>query len=208
MGRPTKAEARDTRRQILDAALDLFSEGSYFGTSMRQIARAVGVRESALYHHFPSKDAILKALVEEYGERRIDPLTHADATTLARAGVERFLRTFVLNVLEIWATPRERKFIRLILAEGPRVTAHGALDFPAFIERNVNMLATLFGELMGRGLMRRRHQETAAIEFMAPVMVLRMRFMVMNPAAVNMKRVKALADEHVTWFWEAMKPRK
>src|SRR5215211_2394862 len=119
MGRPSKAEARDTRRDILDAALDLFSEGSFFGTSMRQIARAVGVRESALYHYFPSKDAILLELLEELGARKLDALKHVDLSEVARMGVDQVLRAFVMGVLEEWATPKERKFMRLILTEGP-----------------------------------------------------------------------------------------
>ena len=70
MARPRKSEGRETRREILDAALDLFAVGGYFGTSMRQIARAVGVRESALYHHFAAKEAILEGLLAELGPAR------------------------------------------------------------------------------------------------------------------------------------------
>jgi AcrR family transcriptional regulator len=54
MGRPSKDEARKTREDILSAALDLFAEQGFAGTSVRQIAQAVGVAESALYYHFRS----------------------------------------------------------------------------------------------------------------------------------------------------------
>jgi AcrR family transcriptional regulator len=64
MGRPAGAGG-DTRRRILDAALDLFSEHGYHATSMRDLARAVGVRESALYHYFPSKERLVEAVVQE-----------------------------------------------------------------------------------------------------------------------------------------------
>lgn len=206
MGRPSKAEARDTRREILDAALELFSEGSYFGTSMRQIARAVGVRESALYHHFPSKDAILAALVDEMGTRKVQSL-RMEPQQLA-AGVDQVLSAFVRSILQGWATPRERKFMRLVLAEGPRLSAHGAVDFPAFIEQAVASFKAVFSHLMDEGLMRRRDPEVAAMEFMAPVLMLRMRFMIFPPGPVQMRRVLALADEHVRYFWEAMRPNK
>ena len=46
--RPVAGEARDTRREILDTALELFAEHGFHATSIRAIARAVGVRESAL----------------------------------------------------------------------------------------------------------------------------------------------------------------
>src|ERR671918_720039 len=133
MGRPSRAEARDTRREILDASLELFAENGFFGTSMRQIARAVGVRESALYHHFPSKDSILEQLLEEFGARKLDALSHVDLDVVAQVGVDQMIRTFALDVLGQWATPRERKFMRVIMTEGPRLGARGFTTLPEFI---------------------------------------------------------------------------
>src|SRR5919197_595939 len=208
MGRPSKTEARDTRRDILDAALDLFAEGSFFGTSMRQIARAVGVRESALYHYFPSKDAILSEILEDLGARKLDALKHVDSALVARLGVDQVLRTFVHSVLEEWATPRERKFMRLILTEGPRLAPRSSVNLPAFIERMLQNMARFFAQLMEEGLVRRRNPEVAAIELMAPVMMLRICFMLMPPGPVDMKGVRALAEEHVKYFWESMRPQK
>ncbi|WP_067831857.1 TetR/AcrR family transcriptional regulator [Actinomadura kijaniata] len=51
-------------RRILHAAARLFALQGYSATSTRDIAAAVGVRQPALYKHFPSKDAILAALVD------------------------------------------------------------------------------------------------------------------------------------------------
>ena len=55
-------DTRDTRERILDAALDLFIEQGFDGTSLRQIAEQLGVTKAALYYHFTSKDDILMAL--------------------------------------------------------------------------------------------------------------------------------------------------
>jgi AcrR family transcriptional regulator len=52
-----------TRDQILRAASELFSVKGYYGTTTREIAGAVGVRQPALFHHFPSKAAILEELI-------------------------------------------------------------------------------------------------------------------------------------------------
>jgi AcrR family transcriptional regulator len=208
MGRPSKAEARDTRREILDAAMDLFSESGFFATSMRQIARAVGVRESALYHHFPSKEAIFEQILEHFGARQLDPLSHVDPDLVAKVGVDQMLRTFVLSLLEQWATPRERKFMRLIMSEGPRLGARGYTTLPDLVERMLQTLAAFFAQLIDKGLVRRRNPEIAAIELMAPVMMMRIRFMVMPPGPVDTKRVRAIAEEHLKYFWEAMRPPK
>ena len=63
MARPRNADGQRTRQAILDAALDLFAQKGFFGTSLRDVATAVGVRESALYNYFPSKDALFEALI-------------------------------------------------------------------------------------------------------------------------------------------------
>ncbi len=63
MARPKNADGQRTRQAILDAALDLFAEKGFFGTSLRDVATAVGVRESALYNYFPGKDALFDALL-------------------------------------------------------------------------------------------------------------------------------------------------
>jgi len=66
----TKGE--QTRAEILSAARRLFLSQGFNGTSMRAIAQAAGGRAVAgLYNHFPTKEAIFKALIEEqnpYGE--------------------------------------------------------------------------------------------------------------------------------------------
>ncbi len=58
------AEKRNTKREILNAALDLFSVHGYEATSTAQIADAVGIRKASLYSHFSSKQEILDELIK------------------------------------------------------------------------------------------------------------------------------------------------
>lgn len=58
----TTAAAPDTRSRILDAALDLFSEHGFEGTTLQQVADRLGLTKAALYYHFRSKDDLLSAL--------------------------------------------------------------------------------------------------------------------------------------------------
>jgi AcrR family transcriptional regulator len=52
-----------TRERILHEASNMFASRGYHGTSTREIARAVGIRQPSLFHHFTSKEAILQALL-------------------------------------------------------------------------------------------------------------------------------------------------
>ncbi|MFN8217053.1 MAG: TetR/AcrR family transcriptional regulator [Solirubrobacterales bacterium] len=53
------------RREVLDTAARLFHERGYQGTSMDEIADAVGLTKGSLYHHFDGKAEILTAIYEE-----------------------------------------------------------------------------------------------------------------------------------------------
>jgi AcrR family transcriptional regulator len=53
-----------TKERILRAAAALFAARGFHGTSTRDIAAAVGIRQPSLFHHFASKHAILAQLLE------------------------------------------------------------------------------------------------------------------------------------------------
>ncbi|QGY28290.1 multidrug efflux transporter transcriptional repressor AcrR [Pantoea cypripedii] len=59
MARKTKAQALETRNQILDAALAHFSEHGVAATSLADIATAAGVTRGAIYWHFKNKADLL-----------------------------------------------------------------------------------------------------------------------------------------------------
>ena len=59
----------NTKQNILEAALELFSVQGFEATSIAQIASAVGIRKASLYSHFENKQAILDALVQEVLEQ-------------------------------------------------------------------------------------------------------------------------------------------
>ncbi len=66
MQREEKSER--SRRAVLDAALGLFSRQGYRATTMREIAEKAKVSTGNVYHHFPDKEAIFLALIDEYLE--------------------------------------------------------------------------------------------------------------------------------------------
>ncbi len=72
-----------TKERILDAALDLFTEKGFDGTSLREIAERLGVTKAALYYHFASKDDILMALhmrLHDFGKEALSLMTEEPVT--------------------------------------------------------------------------------------------------------------------------------
>ncbi len=74
-GRPVRiAGEKPTRERIFDAAIDLFSNRGFDRTSVRDIAHAAGITESAVYRHYAGKDSILAAIFEYTTTRVYTPL--------------------------------------------------------------------------------------------------------------------------------------
>lgn len=60
----SRLPAPERREQILAAAARIFARKGYEGTTTKDLARACGVSESALYKHFPSKEAIFRNVID------------------------------------------------------------------------------------------------------------------------------------------------
>ena len=59
-----KDQTPDTSERIRRAAASLFRTRGFNGTSMHDLAAAVGITKSSVYHHFPSKQALLAEIIE------------------------------------------------------------------------------------------------------------------------------------------------
>lgn len=68
-------------RDVLDKATHLFAERGYETTTLQDVAEAVGVSRTALYHYVSSKEELLAMLVEEIGLELADSLTALRART-------------------------------------------------------------------------------------------------------------------------------
>jgi AcrR family transcriptional regulator len=62
--RPPAVDWSSTRGRILLSASTLFAQRGFFGTSTRDIADAVSIRQPSLFHHFGAKHEIFRTLVE------------------------------------------------------------------------------------------------------------------------------------------------
>lgn len=74
------ARAEQSRRQVLDAALRLFSRRGYRATTVRDIADEAGVSTGNVYHHFEDKEQIFRTLLDEFvtiAESKRYPFTRA-----------------------------------------------------------------------------------------------------------------------------------
>lgn len=203
-------EKSNTKGQIIEAALDLFSVKGFEATSMSQIADAVGIKKASLYSHFSSKQDILDSLV--------------DAIHTAHEK-----NSFFLNVN--WD---DKNFVEGILKASPEEIAEqvaGQIGFTInhpFISRvrkmsiieqfqNAEMAKTLteknyeaerryyikyFQLLIERGLLKKDDPEIMAAQFCAPITVW-LNLCDRDPS--RQQEIMPLLKKHVIQFFRVYK---
>jgi AcrR family transcriptional regulator len=118
MGRLPGRDAKQTRAEILEAAIELFSKGGYVATSMSDLARAVGMTQGVLYFHFESKEALLVAAIDELEARLASKVANAAADLPTTRDISSLSRTLVERVAHIVEEdPRYFWFVGVIGAE-------------------------------------------------------------------------------------------
>ncbi|MBU4565326.1 MAG: TetR/AcrR family transcriptional regulator [Desulfarculus sp.] len=63
---PSLPKGRQRQKQLYDAAARLFAAQGYHATSLRELAEALGLNKSSLYHYFDSKQELLYQLLDDY----------------------------------------------------------------------------------------------------------------------------------------------
>ena len=129
-----------TRDRILQAALQVFAEKGYHRAVVDDIVRASQTSKGAVYHHFPNKEALFLALVDEFSARLAEAIATAiegshGALGKVQAALGAGLQTFA----------RHRELARILLLEsvslGPayaakRAEVHGR--FAALIQAHLD----------------------------------------------------------------------
>ena len=117
-------EKGNTRDEILNVALELFSVNGYEATSISQLADAVGIRKASLYSHFASKQEILDDVValvlEGYEEHSIfadadwdDPEFTKDKEGMTAEDAAKMIQSQVRYIVHDTAISRGRKMLVL-----------------------------------------------------------------------------------------------
>lgn len=114
-----KRVVKGTKEQIMDAAIDLFSKRGYDNVSIREIARAVGIRESSIYNHYKGKEEIMDTITNYFMIEltEADPFDVPMEALLRQYGAEEFMRMGARGYLHKINTPRIAKIWRIISIE-------------------------------------------------------------------------------------------
>jgi len=130
--------ATDTRQRLIDVAVRLFTRHSFAGTSLQMIADELGFTKAAVYHHFHTREELLRAVVEPLFVQVRAIIEQAEAQRGRNARAEHMLTGYADLAVH-------HRALMSVLAGDPGVIdmlrAQG--DLGSLIDRQIKLLADL-----------------------------------------------------------------
>ena len=198
----------DTKREIIEKALELFAERGYDAVSVGEIAAAVGIKAPSLYNHYKSKQAIFEAIVEDTAvryERDTDNLdVHVqdvtkDFATFGHITVQALtekVRGIFLYSLHDKNVSLFRKMMTIEQFRSPELAA---LYSERYVDRMVEYHANIFRNLIAVGEIANLNAVTLAYTYVSPVITL---LGVCDRQPEREEECLKKLDEHVKLFFD------
>ena len=201
-------ERGNTKQEILEASLALFSMQGFEATSISQIAGAVGIRKASLYSHFESKQAILDALVEEvleqYGKHSIfarkDWEKNADSLPRTSDEAAQMILGQIRYILHDPTISRARK---MLVIEQFQNRSLAELQTKQNYSDVLRYFSGLVKQLIRQGVLAEEDPEIMAAQFCLPISVW---INLCDREPDREPEVMALVEKHIRQFFRLYQP--
>lgn len=193
--------ARDTKARIVDAALELFAQNGYLGTSMSDIAKQLSITKGALYKHFASKQEILDQIIQKMNDLDLEraqaygmPENEADgfAEVYMHTSVEK-IRTYSIAQFRHWTEePFSSQFRKMLTLEQYRDPEMAKLYHNYLASGPLEYMAAIFRKLTDSDAAAMQ----MALEFYGPMYLLYSVY----DAAEHKETVISMLEMHIDRF--------
>ena len=172
-----------TKEKITEEALTLFAQKGYKGTSVKNIADAVGIKDASLYNHFKSKQEIFDSIVElimnhisglskTLGMPQYDNQYTSASSFYEKLDLEG-LKDLSREVFVFYLTdPYISKFWRIAHMEQYTNPQIYTMFRKIFMENAISYQEQLFKEMMEQGVFYQGDAKAAAVSFYSPIYLL------------------------------------
>ena len=198
----------NTKQEILEASLELFSVQGFEATSISQIAEAVGIRKASLYSHFESKQAILDALVkqilEQYAHHSIFGKADWDAVDTTAITSDTAAQMIQGQIRYILHDPHIRKARKMLVIEQFQNPELARLQTKQNYTDVMQYFIGLTQHLIRQGILAGDDLEMMAAQLCLPITVW---INLCDREPEREPEVMALVDRHIRQFFRLYQPQ-
>ncbi len=207
-GTSALSKGSKTKAKILKTALKLFSAKGYKATTVRDIAGAMGVKQSALYNHFKNKDAILEALIGELTSSAIVHLFDDKPPQEAAKSGKALLAGIATKFKLLSFDGQNEALFKLLMQEMFRNERVREIYNEHYYQENVKKLSSYLFIMMQEELIRSSDPLLLANEFFSPLFFYQMQVSLLKMDKKSTSSVVSLFEKHVEFFWESIRIEK
>ncbi len=192
-----------TRFEIVTKVTDRILSSTKTNLSFRELAHLAQVAPSTLRHYFPDREAVLLGVLErlhELGHRHV-----AEGATAEHGAAPESLRWFLGSLVEGWSRGVGRAH-ELGLTEGIADAAIGPAYLRSLLEPTLHSAEARIALHMARGEIGPCDVRVAAVELVAPVVLVLLHQRALGGGTVRHLEVQSFLDEHVARFLRAFQP--
>ena len=160
-----------TKERILDAALTLFAENGYNGTSVEQIAGIVGIKAPSLYKHYKGKEDILNALIDSAEIRYEEMFGSEEHVGKIPESKEEFIQVTMGRISFTMRDPVIRKTRMFLVQEQFRNERISEVTTMHQLDGIQRMFAKIIKGMMDKGIVKEDDPALLSAELTAPAVL-------------------------------------
>ncbi|AEC01789.1 TetR/AcrR family transcriptional regulator [Parasphaerochaeta coccoides] len=199
----------DTKENILQAALRLFSQDGYEAVSVSAIAAKLGVTKPALYKHYKSKRDIFDHIVERMVEIDMQKAAAFDVPVgafvqtpgVSREAVLEKIKSFSLAMFRYWTEDRfASNFRKMLTLEQYRNPEAAALLNRYLTGGVIDYTEDLMREAIASTAYRDKDVKVLAVEYFAPIYLMMNRY----DGTENKADAVQMVEKHIEYFMDTL----
>ncbi|HZS06086.1 MAG TPA: TetR family transcriptional regulator [Blastocatellia bacterium] len=164
----TRMSGEDRRQQIIDVAIQLFSQRGFRGTTTREIALAAGVNEAIIFRHFATKHDLYSAIIDQKAcTEELQSLEVEVEEAMRRGDDRRVFETIAFHILE--KHEHDDAFMRLLFYSALEGHELSDIFFRNQVSRHHRRMAEYIRKRVADGAFRRVDPLTATRAFFGMV---------------------------------------
>jgi len=206
MNDPKTKNIKPTKERIFEVSLELFAAKGFDAVSVREIGRNVGIRESSIYNHYPSKNAILDDIFQYFEKELIKmrPLEARNPEKINELTPDVF-RERVNRTLNILKTPKMAKIFQISSSEQFRDERAKKIILHTLIKEPQQFTEKVLEKMVENKTIKPVNPKILSVEFQYPLFSLFLEYLLLSSENSDTSAVEEAISNHVDYFLDTIR---